>query len=565
VFASSSLARPRPRAAVMAAAIVTLAGTAGPAHAAPVIGSSDTATADPPVARPSTTPCAVHLYANLAFADFSPKPFAYAPPAGCPGPWAKVVFTGDFAVTAGRQFDRTASVWIGGAAIYFGTTQEPSKTVAPTWHVERDLTDYAALFTTAQAGKAVLGNLVDGTYTGVISGSADLLFYPLERHQHAPATADLVLPLSDAADGGTVSLATPAATLTRTFTLPRNVARAYLDVYAQSQGGDEFWYTCVPDDLAGALQSCGGGAFREATVTIDGTPAGIAPVYPWIFTGGIDPYLWRPIPGVQTLAFAPYRVDLSPFAGVLSDGKPHAVAVAVAGAHDYFSVTASLLVHLDHGIKHVTGGLLIDTLAAAPTPTVTPQLTTGADGAVTGTIATASSRGGLISGWIHGSHGVEQLAVVQGVSFSNQQRFDLSASAYVQDIDQRTVVTTVSLALGARASSTSRVASWPLTLHYAYTTADDGSAAQTTTIRQGLDETEIATVAGIPTGFRTTSNVVAPTDTLSWSPTGAFLGPHGGSTQTYTAIDGAGACYQEALTAVDGVLTAIDDGGVCAP
>ena len=55
--------------------------------------------------------------------------------------------------------------------------------------------------------------------------------------------------------------------------------------------------------------------FREAEVSIDGTPAGVAPVYPWIFTGGIDPFLWQPIPGVHTLNFEPYRVDLTPFAG----------------------------------------------------------------------------------------------------------------------------------------------------------------------------------------------------------------------------------------------------------
>jgi len=53
-------------------------------------------------------------------------------------------------------------------------------------------------------------------------------------------------------------------------------------------------------------------AFRESEVTIDGNPAGVAPVYPWIFTGGIDPELWIPIPGVQTLNFKPYRVNLTP-------------------------------------------------------------------------------------------------------------------------------------------------------------------------------------------------------------------------------------------------------------
>ena len=43
----------------------------------------------------------------------------------CPGPWAKVVFTADFTVTAGRQFDRTAAFYLGHASIFYGTTAEP--------------------------------------------------------------------------------------------------------------------------------------------------------------------------------------------------------------------------------------------------------------------------------------------------------------------------------------------------------------------------------------------------------------------------------------------------------
>ena len=74
----------------------------------PQIGSSNPITADPPVERPHTTPCTVQLFTNEQFADFNIKDFNYAPPSDCHGPWAKVVFSADFTVTAGRQFDRTA-------------------------------------------------------------------------------------------------------------------------------------------------------------------------------------------------------------------------------------------------------------------------------------------------------------------------------------------------------------------------------------------------------------------------------------------------------------------------
>ena len=127
------------------------------------VGSPNVATADPLIPAPYTTPCVVTLFDNQQFADFSAKPFDFVPPADCPGPWQKVVLSADYYVTMGRQFDRTAEIWLGGANIYFGTTQEPSATVSPAWHIERDLTDYSALFAAGHSGQAVLGNVVDDT------------------------------------------------------------------------------------------------------------------------------------------------------------------------------------------------------------------------------------------------------------------------------------------------------------------------------------------------------------------------------------------------------------------
>ncbi len=68
----------------------------------PQVGSSNPVTAAPLVPRPNTQPCVVQLFNNLAFDNFTPASFSYAPPSSCPGPWAKVVFTADFTVTAGR-------------------------------------------------------------------------------------------------------------------------------------------------------------------------------------------------------------------------------------------------------------------------------------------------------------------------------------------------------------------------------------------------------------------------------------------------------------------------------
>lgn len=531
----------------------------------PVVGSTNTVTADAPVGRPHTTPCRVSLFSGLTFADYSPKSFSYAPPAACPGPWAKVVFEGDFAVSAGNQFDRTANVWIGGSNVYFGTTPEPSASEARSWHVEREVTDYAALFASAQGGEVILGNTVSSTYTGVLTGSADLAIYPLEPGESPPRTADQVLPLSAGAAGGTVALSTTASPLAQTFTLPTNVERAYLDVIAQSQNQDEFWYTCVPDAVASEVEGCAGTGFRETEVAIDGAPAGVAPVYPWIYTGGIDPFLWQPIPGVQTLDLAPVRVDLTPFAGALDDGAPHTISLSVFNADDYFSTTATLLVFLDRGARQVHGAVTSNTLAAVPAPTVTNGLQTAPDGSIGGTVTVASTRSYSIAGYVETSHGRVETRVTQNLAFSNAQTFTIDATTYAQDITQKTTGQSLTTVRGREGEQVTLASfDWPLSVSITAAQASDGSSTQTTSITQGYERGEIVTQDGFPVSYDLVSSTVAPTDTLAFDATGAFLGPQGQSSSQRYFEQGTGSrCYSQDITATAGAVASVANGKEC--
>jgi hypothetical protein len=331
--------------ALLAGVSLLTLGSALPAHAAFKIGSGNTAVIEPPVTVPKETPCIVPLTDHVQFGA-SNATFSYTPPANCPGPWAAVVLDVEVNVQKGIQYDRTGTLWMGGVPLWFGTTSEPNPKLGPKWHFERDLTNYTALFNTAQTGFELIANYTQGQIQAQIFSSASLRFYPATQTYPAPKTPDMVLPLS-APGGGTVSLNTGSDTLATTVTLPTNVKKATLALYLQGQSGDEFWYTCVPNNYTTELQSCGGGTTREGEVTVDGTPAGVAPVYPWIFTGGIDPYLWAPIPGVETLSFTPFDVPLSPFAGLLSNGQPHTISVSLFGANGYFSAAAALFVTLD--------------------------------------------------------------------------------------------------------------------------------------------------------------------------------------------------------------------------
>ena len=533
----------------------------------PQIGSSNPITAAPLVSRPNTNPCVVPLFNNLAFADFTPKTFSYAPPADCPGPWAKVVFTADFTVTAGRQFDRTAAFYLGHASIYYGTTAEPRASLSPSWHVEHDVTDLTSLFMSPQTGEANIGNFVGVsggvTYNGIIYANAALEFYPVSWQNPAPRSPDIVVPVNGGGgDAGTLN--TTSDTISQTLNLPTNVERVYLDVIAQSQSNDEFWYFCVPNDQTSNLESCGNTAFRETEIWIDGKPAGVAPVYPWIYTGGIDPYLWEPIPGVQTLDFKPYRVDLTPFAGVLSDGNQHTVAVSVYNANSYFLATANLLVYEDHGSKTVTGGVTTNTLTE-PNPVVSENIVTGSGPTYTGSVTVGSNRNFTISGWVNTSHGRVETTVNQTVSFLSKQEFDVNATTDTQNAQQSsTLDSTVTTSGGPFAGTVTNHFSYPLSIDYTFAVNPDGSFYQTTT----SDQQDLVQSLNNPMGARAwvsnLANHVTATDTLKWNSNGNFLGPTGAhTTQTYRLLDPSSGCYNRTITADDRKLVSVQDGPGC--
>src|SRR6266404_7148359 len=523
------------------------------------IGSPNTVTADPPIPHPKTTPCTVPLFSDVAFADFTPKSYTYTP--ACAGPWSKVILIATFQINAGRQFDPTANIWLGGVNIYFGTTAEPSHDVSRTWHIQRDLTDYSALLTNPQAGEVDLGNLVNSTYTSVLHGSAFLQFYPPDAANPAPITADLVLPMSSGPTGETVALNTTTDQLAATFTLPTTVERAYLDVLAQSQSNDEFWYACVPNDVAAELFSCGNTGFRESEVTIDGQPAGVAPVYPWIYTGGIDPYLWRPIPGVQTLNFVPYRVDLTPFAGTLSEGNPHTVALSVFNANSYFSATATLLIYEDHGSTQVTGAILKNTLTAQPSPKVTENLTM-VQGLPRGFVTVTSGRRFTVQGYVNTSHGKVTTAVAQNINFSNRQYFKITPTVYIQNITQQTDIrSTTNTSDNTGTHQLAVHQQWPLTVDLSQITNPDGSLNQTTTIEQTYQKALTNSDDGTTTFSSLVSNTVRPSDTLQFDSSFNLIGNSGqASSQHYKASDSTGFCYSRTLTAAGGVLTGLVKG-----
>jgi Peptide N-acetyl-beta-D-glucosaminyl asparaginase amidase A len=547
------------RMSLLLAVLVSTVTVANPALAQSLnrqVGTQFTVTADPLVPRPAQQPCKVQLFSDYRFAFFtdSSQSFEYAPPAECPGPWDAVVFEANFSENAGQQFDRTASIYLDNTDIYFGTTPEPLATLANTWHVERDITDYSALLTTGQLGTIVLANCTTdcpppfNTFlNGIFTVSADLEFYPARRKDHTKPRPDAVMPLVQPNDSGGVNLPglvfSPTDQLSTTFTLPKNIEQAYLDVITQGQQSDEFWYSCVPNSLTAELQSCGGTAFREAEISIDGQPAGVAPVFPWIFTGGIDPFLWVPSPGVETLDLSPYRVNLTPFAGLLSNGRPHTIAMNVLNVNSQFSVTGTLLLFEDHGSKQVTGEVTLNTIQS-PNPVVTTNLAVNG-GNVQGTVNTTSERRFWLAGFVNTSHGKVDTFLEQNVDFNNLQKFNINASIYVQDISQLTPAFVV-MRQGENSFFSWESFLYPLTADLKLT---NDETVQTTTISQ-----EFKHLIVTPSFTGVVDNLVDAKDTLNFV-TG--VNTNAASSQRYTLGNSLGQFYDCEIASQGNVLKSV--------
>ena len=521
------------------------------------IGTQFEVTADPLVPRPAVQPCKVSLFTNYQFAHFSEstQTYQFMPPANCVGPWKKVVFEADFSENGGIQFDRTASVYVANTNLYFGTTPEPLATVTNTWHIERDVTDYSALFSMPQQGTIVLQNCTTECgpqYTGVFTVSADLEFYPADQPSSEPVP-DQVLPLVQSNSGGGINLPaflfTPSDQFSTTFTLPTNIERVYLDVVSQSQSTDEQWYACFPNDVSGlGAYGCGNTDFRETEITIDGKAAGIAPVSPWVFTGFL-PDQWVPTPAAQTLDFVPYRVNLTPFAAMLNDGNPHTVSLSVFNDDNYFSEAASLLLYLDKGSARVTGGLTKNTLTA-PSPVVSEHLK--GTSTVTGTVDVTQNRQFEIAGYVNTSHGKVSTQISEQQKFSSTQTIDVDAVNFTfidQNTNMQNSVSTTTVVNGAGpAVVTKDDFSFPITVDLVIP-ASNSLFGLTVSTSQNYQADHRVSAGGNLESFHSVANKVTSSDVTPPA-----------SSQDYTSYDSDGSFYNCQIASANNTLTTVSHG-----
>lgn len=556
VWAAPASAAAFPAAAPASAGATTGASTgASPgasAGASPIeTNYGDPITALPPVSRPPVAHCTVTVMQH-DFANSYGQPFTgtVTPPAGCPGPWTKVVLDWTGSV-AGRQYDRLAGVWLGGAEIFRTSTPEPDP-AGITWHVAKDISAFIPLLSHPEPVVADLGNIVDSTYTGVYHMTMTFTYYQANRTYRPAAHADQIVPLSASSTSAGWYTLGAGQSAAKTVTLPRNLTSVTAEVYARGGGCDEQWFTDVPADLAAQDPSylCGGGPYREVQVSVDGTPAGLAQPYPVVYTGGIVPTLWHPIPAIDAFATQPYDVDLTPFAGLLADGKPHTITITPYGDADNWTVDGTLFLGLDHGAAQTSGAITTDTLT--DTPAVTTTETPAANGGTL--VRVAVPRDWTISGYVDTSRGRVTTRVSQQSSYLNTDL--VTAAGADQQVRQSdTGATQMCTERGRAGSCTQQAWSYPIDVSsQVLQLIDDNNYDLQAAVTQGRLLTD--SVPGSRGGWHVvaaSSDQVQAQGVLQRSQ-GVVVQADGSDSEHYRAV-GPGGCYNHLITADHGYVT----------
>ncbi|KAF8100320.1 hypothetical protein N665_0227s0052 [Sinapis alba] len=400
----------------------------------------------PPVPdSPTTQPPCSHQFLHHDFAYTYSKPPVlanYTLPSHCPSrDFSKIVL--EFRSTSqGRQFDRIFGVWLDGVELLRSCTAEP-RSNGIVWSVEKDVTRYHSLLVKnkTQTLAVYLGNIVDNTYTGVYHVDLIFHYYPLHSSSYVSSgyysspQADMIMPISrnlPLNDGLWFEILSLDDSKYKEFKIPRNVYRAVLEVYVSFHENDEFWYGNLPNDFLTAnnlsTTAAGNGPFREVVVTLDGKVAGAVWPFPVVFTGGINPLLWRPVTAIGSFDLPSYDIEITPFLGSLLDGEAHELGFSVTNALNVWYVDANLHLWLDHEKEIVEGKVLEVSRSSL-------EITSVSDfKGLNGNFTTEAKRLISLTGLVKSSHG--DIVTTSHQEFRYVNKMVLGKDGNMQIIDQ---------------------------------------------------------------------------------------------------------------------------------
>ncbi|KAL2526642.1 Peptide-N4-(N-acetyl-beta-glucosaminyl)asparagine amidase A protein [Abeliophyllum distichum] len=400
-------------------------------------------------------------------AGLPPSTVDYSPPANCT--WSNVTLHLSVA-SNGSQHDRIAAVWLDGAELLRTSTADPTAG-GVFWNVRKDITRYSSLLRQENLTLSVmLENVVNGVYTGVYRLNLTFLYYDTENNEsrtngvNFPLSlfplnqkstilkrgkkpvnstlnrdenslhlyekpANLIVPVSGNGDKGFwFRIENGSDVKNIGIQIPSNTYKAVIEVYVSFHGNDEFWYSNPPDsyiEMNNLNTKRGHGAYREVLVTLDDNVVGSVIPFPVIFTGGINPLFWDPIVSIGAFDLPSYDIDLTPFLGMLLDGKVHSIGLKVVDAISFWLVDANLHLWLDDNLKEVKAMAIEYSI---PKFKLERELKFNQ---LDGSFEIEGKRESEFSGWVNSSMGNLTTYVYEELKFENTIKFNKNGTEKV--------------------------------------------------------------------------------------------------------------------------------------
>jgi hypothetical protein len=289
---------------------------------------------DYPYSVPHITPQPIRIFTNVASNDITKSnypPIITSKIVNLPsGTYSKILLRVDVELKSaipGRlasNYDRALWIFIDGVPLLIGTTAQRYN-----YAVITDVTYLYPLLLGKHNITFILPNYVIPSLglTGYFIANVTLLYYPGQPSN--PPTDIIPLWTNNRYPGLAWAVLTSSKNIaTQNITIPGNITRAYLLLYTEGASFDEFWWSNIPTD-------------REVLIYSDNKLITVTQPFPYIYTGGINPFMWRPIPEINTYAFEPLIIDITPYIPFIIG--THTLKITITNNQNYWLTGGALL------------------------------------------------------------------------------------------------------------------------------------------------------------------------------------------------------------------------------
>lgn len=275
----------------------------------------------------------------------------------------------------------------------------------------------------------------------------------------------------------------------------------------------------------------------------------------------------------------PYVVNLTPFLSILDNGAPHTISASVLNNFDYWRIDGNLLLYTDPSSSSTPGALTSYEAPQVPNEQVTESIGGASqtldpsgtfrcseEGQQVCLFTSAASRSFLVSGYLDTSAGRVSTTISQSMKFDNVQTIDLVDG--VEDLQGSETISTTTTTVNASGTFVQTVqASYPLGVASAFLTPTD-TASPIFILPAEINQTLLQNTTSVANSHEVFSSTLSDAVQAHaiWEgnlTSGSNIMTMGRTTEHYVYEDSTPGCFNQTLSASQGVIVKDTSADVC--